>query len=880
MALSCVLPLSRCSNVSLVGGKAAGIARLLEAGIPVPDGCCLTTRAYEHSLKEIGFASHERWRRALTQRGKNRSLMLGDCRDMIRRADLTDHLKSIREELQRLGLQADQRWAVRSSASNEDMVRASGAGLYRTILGTQLDGLAGSIVDVWTSLWEEAVMDYMLKWGTADVPPAMAVVIQPLLDAKIAGVASSMHPTTGRDIHVTINAVRGLGGPLVGGSVTPDHYIVETTAGRPVRVVQRIPGQQREQLIAGSGGLAMERIPSAEQHQPSLSDEHLFEIAALAKRIEELFHSPVDVEWALEAERLWALQARPLTAVQASSDLANENCEWSRANFKETMPELPSPMGLSFLEHFMDVYILSHYRRLGCRIPSGLRSVRVYAGRPYLNVTLFHILVGQLGGDPSLNAEQMGGSPIQSPPAVRPLPWPVLMRAGWFMWREMRRVVRDGPRCFLEMKELAARYSRDHTRQLSLTEAGARLDELGRWLSPREMTFGIVAGAGQCLQAFSRLLPSWLGPDWRRLLNESLQGQGTVISAQQILDVAALVALAREDVAVSTALRRGWEPGGYRVSFEGSRFLSAFDRYLEDYGHRAVGESDIMTARLADQPELLLDVIKAHLEGTPMTPGELIERQRTVRERALAAIKARCGWRVDRWLMFRWWYRRLCRYFALREANRHHLMWYSLAARHLLLRVGELLVEQGVFGCSEDIFFLTLREREALEKGPWDTWTAITQARRAEREGWKGLDAPDHLRNWDDPERPSPPSLLDAGGALAGIPVSSGIASGPVRFVRTTMDWKRVHRGDIVVAEVIDPGMAPLFGIAGGLIAEMGGSLSHGAIIAREYGLPAITNVVHAMQLLSEDEYVTVDAVWGVVRRHKGASGRVAESLR
>jgi pyruvate,water dikinase len=207
-------------------------------------------------------------------------------------------------------------------------------------------------------------------------------------------------------------------------------------------------------------------------------------------------------------------------------------------------------------------------------------------------------------------------------------------------------------------------------------------------------------------------------------------------------------------------------------------------------------------------------------------------------------------------------------------------MWYSLAARRLLLRVGDLLVEQGVCSCREDIFFLTLREREGLETERWDTCAAIIQTRRAEREDWKCLDAPDYLRNWDEPERAPPPSLPDAGGVLRGIPVSSGIASGPVRFVRTTMDWKRVHRGDIVVAEVIDPGMAPLFGIAGGLIVEMGGTLSHGAIIAREYGLPAITNVIHAMQLLSEEEYVTVDAVWGVVQRHEAASGRVAESPR
>jgi rifampicin phosphotransferase len=740
-------------------------------------------------------------------------------------------------------------------------------------LGVQWEELARGIIEVWASLWEERVLVYTAKSGTGDLPPSMAVVIQPLLDPTTAGVAYSIDPVTGRDRYVTINVIGGLGQPLVDGTVTPDQYLVGTIDGQPRRVIRRIAGQQHERMVVVAGGIAMEPIPSAEQDRTLLGDRQLFEIAALTKRIEQLFQRPVDVEWAIDREGLWALQARPVTAVQASSDPTNEESEWSRANFKETMPELPSPMGLSFLEHFMDTYILSHYRRLGCRIPSGLRSVRIYAGRPYLNVTLFHMLVGQLGGDPALNAEHMGGDPIQSAPPVQQLGWSALVRAGWLMWREMRRVLRESSVVFAEMKVLAARYSRERVQPMSLTEVGAQLDELGRWLERREMTFAIAAGTGQCLQAFSRLLPGWLGPDWRRLLNESLQGQGTVISAQQILRIAELVELARKDVAVSNALKRGWEPGRARQNFEETRFVSAFDRYLEDYGHRAVGESDIMSPRLADQPEALLEVINTQLDGPSAMPEELIRRQRTVRDQALGAIRARCGWRFDRWLMFLWWYRRLCRFFSLREANRHHLMWYSLAARRLLLHLGELLIDRGVFTHKEDIFFLSLREREALEKVPTETWAALVQARRAEREYWKTLEVPDVIRAWDDPQTKSHESLPEADGLLRGIPVSSGTVSGPVRFVRGMTDWSRVRRGDIIVAPVIDPGMAPLFGIAGGLIVELGGTLSHGAIIAREYGLPTVANVVQAMARLSEGEQVSLDAAQGVVRRRAATSG-------
>ena len=872
MADPLVLSLSRCNDSSLAGGKASGIARLLAAGLPVPDGCCVTTRAYEQSLATLGFDPRERWRRALGLMDEDRRRELQSCQAAIRRSDLSGVLQGVRDELRRVAGARERQWALRSSASNEDSGQASAAGLYRTVLGVQWEELARGIIEVWASLWEERVLEHTAKSGTGDLPPSMAVVIQPLLDPTIAGVAYSIDPVTGRESHVTINAIRGLGQPLVDGTVTPDQYLVETIDGQPRRVIRRMHGQQHERLVAAPGGIVMEPVPWLERKQPPLSDQQLFEVSAVTKRIERIFQRPVDVEWAIDRERLWVLQARPVTAVQASSDLTNEESEWSRANFKETMPELPSPMGLSFLEHFMDAYILSHYRRLGCRIPPGLRSVRIYAGRPYLNVTLFHMLVGQLGGDPALNAEHMGGGPTQSAPPVQHLGWSAVLRAGWLMWREMRRVLRESPAVFAEMKALAVRYSRERVQPMSLTEVGARLDELGSWLERREMTFAIAAGTGQCLQAFSRLLPGWLGPDWRRLLNESLQGQGTVVSAQQILRIADLVELARKDVALSNALKRGWNPGRARQSFEGTPFLSAFDRYLEDYGHRAVGESDIMSPRLADQPEALLEVIKTQLDGPPAMPDELIRRQRTVRDHALGTIRARCGWRFDRWLVFLWWYRRLCRFFSLREANRHHLMWYSLAARRLLLHLGELLIDRGVFTHKEDIFFLSLREREALEKVSTETWSALIQARRAEREYWKTLQVPDVICGWDDPQTESHLSLPEADGLLRGIPVSSGLVSGPVRFVRETTDWSRVRRGDIMVAPVIDPGMAPLFGIAGGLIVELGGTLSHGAIIAREYGLPTVANVVRAMARLSEGEQVTLDAGQGLVKRHS-ASG-------
>lgn len=871
MADPLVLPLSDCRDPVLVGGKAVGLSRLLAAGLPVPDGCCVTTRAYDEALATIGFDARERWQSARRGLAGDRRTQLIACRERILRLEPSVVLEAVRGALNRVAGGQSGTWALRSSASNEDSVTLSAAGLYRTVLGARSEELARGIAEVWASMWDERVMEYMVKLGTGESPPSMGVVIQPLLHATIAGVAYSIHPVTGRSTHVAVDAIRGLGQPLVDGRVTPDQYIVEAMADQPLRIMRRIHGQQGQRLVASAGSVAIEPLAAFERTQPALSDQQAFEVAAMAKRIERSFQHPVDVEWAIDSERLWALQARPITTVRPSVDPTNDESEWSRANFKETMPEVPSPMGISFLEHFMEAYILSPYRRLGCRIPRGLHPVRIHQGRPYLNATLFHSLVGQLGGDPAMNMEQMGGRRIQSPPPVRPLKWPALLRAAWLMWREMRRAVREGPVVFAQMKALAGRYSPERVSGMSRTDVHASLNELGRWLESREMTFGIAAGTGQCLQAFSRLLPEWLGADWRRLLNESLQGQGTVISADQILRVVQMAELARTDAALSDALRRGTDASAARHA-AGPAFLSAFQRYLEDYGHRAVGESDIMSPRLADQPESLMEVIRIQLDGPPTIPEELIRRQRAVRDRALHAIRACCGWRVDRWLIFSWWYRRLCRFFALREANRHHLMWYALAARHLLLRLGQLLVDQGLFAQKEDIFFLTLNEREDLEKAPADKWKAVIQARRAEHDHWKTVEVPDTIFGWDSAGPEGEDSQQEACSELRGIPVSSGIVSGPVRFVRATTDWRRVRPGDIIVASVIDPGMAPLFGVAGGLVVEMGGTLSHGAIIAREYGLPTVANVVRAMSRLREDERVTLDAGRGLVTREAVAS--------
>lgn len=864
-----LLLLAACTQPSLVGGKALGLARLLAEGFPVPSGFCVTTEAYNQAIRAPGFSPSEQWQAALHSSGAERQRILSHSHTIIRNHSIVELTTQIVEQVRRQDLPSSGLWAVRSSATNEDGAHASFAGVYRTRLGIPLEEIGAAIKDLWVSIWDARVLNYHVTSGLSGAPPAMAIVIQPLLEAQAAGVAYSVHPLTGRATQVTVNAVAGLAAALVDGSATPDQYVVETAEnGEPIRISERIVAGQTQALRVTSQGLRDVPLPDDTAGCATLSDDRLFELARTAKQIEKSFGHPVDLEWLYDARGLWLLQARPISGLARPRQLTNDDCEWSRTNFKETMPELPSPLGLSFLELFMERHIVSPYRRLGCEIPEGVSSVRTFQGRPYINMTLFHSLVAQLRGDPSLLVEQMGGERVTRVPEAHPIGWFAFACAGVVMMAELRKAARYGPAWFAEMKAMAAEHRADRLRTVPGDHIASRLDAITQWLDEHELTFGIAGGVSQCLQALGGSLPRWLGEDWRALLNGALQGQAAVISAQQIVRLAELADMVRGDPrAASWFSAEGWAPTEFRSKLEGTDVLRAFDRYLEDYGHRGVGESDVMSPRFADRPELLLAILRTQvLAPITATPADILQRQTMIRERALAEIRARFGLRYHRWAIFSWWYRRLCRFFALREANRHHLMYYSAAARSLLLRLGEWLVERGQLSLREDIFYLTIEARADLLAGGLSDWQGMIRARRAERDRYATMSVPDTIRDWNEVVRGTDtPSVVVSDGVLHGIPISAGKVVGPVRFVRSMEDWSRVCRGDILVVSVIDPGMAPLFGVAAGLVAEMGGTLSHGAIIAREYGLPAVANVPGITAKLKEGDRISLDAERGTI---------------
>ncbi|MBI5855922.1 MAG: hypothetical protein HZB35_12000 [Nitrospirae bacterium] len=876
-----ILPLPDCSDPRLVGGKAAGLGALLRLGFQVPPGICVTTEAVRLAIRAIAFDAEAAWARLVTAGPTDRVQWLHEYQQQMDQLavppqvlyELDDALQTL--ELNWPGSRVNW-WAVRSSAIDEDGPRLSLAGTYRSRLGLLREEIASAICTVWASCW---TLSALTRACDARLP-TMAVLIQPLLAARAAGVAFSCHPVTGEPHVVVVNAVPGLAEPLVNGTVTPDSFLIDVPPAQPAPTVRQCAISEKSAArVVTEQGLVDHALSPSRRAAPSLDEADVLMLAQLVKQVAARLRTDVDVEWAQDETALWLLQARAIAPHSVRTGLSDATSTWSRANFKETMPDLPSPLGLAFLEEFMEHGILRHYHALGCQIPAGTSSFRIVAGRPYINVSLFQSFISQLRGDPRLVTEQMGGEGAPTPHGPAPLPWRKVARAGLLMEAKIRRAAWRAEGWFREMKDMA-RVPQDADPTLPSPAAVLQqLSAINQRLRERDLTFAIVGGVSQAFMVLGLLLERRLGLEWRAQLNASLQGSGTVISANQIHRLAVLAETARQEPpARAFILAAPWHPQGFRAALAGTTFLTKFDAYLHDYGHRGLAESDVASPRFADIPEYVLGVIRAQLLApSPHSAEDRAQVTAMKRRAALDDIRQRFGRRRHEWIFFRWWHRRLDRFLALREANRHHLMYFSAAARRLELRLADHFVATGRLNHRDDLFFLLPDEIRLLAEGTGLRSQEWVAQRRAEGDRFARETPPDVIRGLGeltqasadhDAQQPEPKSL---GVLLRGLPIGAGVGEGPVRLVLTPADAGTVQRGDVIVTPVIDPGLAPVFGLAAGLVAEMGGVLSHGAIIAREYGLPTVANVPGATHLLRDGDHVIVDGGRGEVRRDERA---------
>jgi phosphohistidine swiveling domain-containing protein len=843
---------------ALSGGKAAGLARLMRAGFDVPPGICLTTDLYRATLRGCGVLA-EIDALAATPNGNGHApaARLAEIRRVIERVALgPDAMELVHRGVTELRAHWPGMLAVRSSAVLEDHPCASHAGVHASFVGEyDVDAVVEHVRRCWASLWTDAAWAYRQHVGLSHDATAMAVVIQRFVAAGRAGVAFSIDPVTRDRAAIVIEAAWGPGQDIVSGGRTPDRYRI---------------------AIDHEGASAAVAAPPSEERVLAAAD--VLQLGRLVRRIEQTLGAPADVEWAFDGDRFWIVQARPVSPTVAGPP----KTVWTRANVKEVFPEVPSPLAVSYLSAALDGMFRRYHASHGHPLPDDTRFVGVFHGRPYLNLTLMQQMTLARGGDPAIVSRLFGGpaSPLDTASACA-APSDRGLRDAAGLAQELLATIfvtpRRAPGLFRTIRRQAAAY--DAVVLERLDDAALRR-HLARFadeaLGPERMSqmHEIVSAQSRAFMILDRLLAAWLPARADTLMTQLTTGLGTLPQARMTARLVALSETARTEPKVEAFLGSAGDEATmrrYDRVLAGTRFLAGFEDLLREFGHRARFESDVMSPRFREDPLPLLRIVQIYVRSDMLeSPDQQAIRRRSIQHAAKAEVRSALG--VTRWLVFSMVCSALQRLLGQRDENRHVTTLLVAHLRRIVLEIGRRAEQAALLGRRDDIFFVHWHELPRVLEGDRD-WREIVRDRREEHDRNRSVRAMDLLHDgaMEHPGRPWEP---DGDDALAGLGVSAGTVTGRVKVLHAAGDVPTP--GEIAVVSAIEPSLTPLFPVVRGVIAEMGGLLSHGAILAREYGLPAVVNLADATRRLHDRDHVELNGMTGCVRvlgRANGASG-------
>jgi rifampicin phosphotransferase len=863
--------------LATVGGKAANLGELTRAGLPVPPGFCVTTLAY----RQVAAGS------ALDRVTDRPELARQALLDAEMPAPVAD---AVRAKYAELGENVPV--AVRSSATAEDLPFASFAGQQDTYLNVVgADAVLDAVRRCWASLWTDRAVSYRATNEIDHRCVELAVVIQHMVDSQVAGVLFTANPVTGRRREAVVDACTGLGEAVVSGAVNPDHFVVDTATGE---ILERRLGDKKLAIHSLAGGGTEQVILDHGAHEACLSDEQLRALAALGDKVEEHYGSPQDTEWAVDADgRLWLTQARPITTLYPLADSPSRSTHgrsvYLCATVAQGLYRPITPMGLAGFR----LIGTGAARLFGVSVTDPLAGPPVFSDagqRLFIDITavvrsrlgrdivprMFDVMearsavvLRQLFDEPDLSVVRNSRLPalrriLKVALRVR-LPWrfieAVLRPAA-----ASRRVDRLGARLreYIALTGDPTPYQRlDHVRQVLSTA-----------IAPMLPSVLPVPGAGFVMLALANKL---LGEDAEPgQLEAVMRALPHNVTTEMDLELWALATRVRQEAAElfleqsPAELTRRYRAGELPPAVQ--REVAAF---LDRYGHRAVAEIDLGMPRWSDDPEHIFGVVTNYLrlEGTAATPDVQFTRGRTEAEQMVRTLvaKARRRGRVRGWLVG-YALRRVRELAGLRETPKFFLIVTLGEMRHQLGLVGVELAAAGRITEPDDVFFLTMAEaRQALDG---QDCTRVVSGRREsyERELRRRKVPRVLLSDGTEPEALSVADSQAVDGALVGTPASSGRITGSARVILDPVG-AHLEPGEILVAPSTDPGWTPLFLTAGGLVMEMGGANSHGAVVAREYGIPAVVGVPDATHLIATAEQITVDGAAGTVTKAVDPTG-------
>jgi pyruvate,water dikinase len=832
----------------------------------VPGGFHITTATYREVVAENGL--QPRIMAAVEQAGARSPAALETAAETIgrwfERASLppmiADGITQAYTALDPVGVNLAV--AVRSSATAEDLPELSFAGqqeTYLNIRGQQV--LMAAVKKCWASLWTARAIAYRLQHGIDQEAVALAVVVQVLVPAEAAGVMFTANPVNGQRDEVVINAAWGLGEAIVGGLVTPDTLTLEKASGR---MLSRETADKHIMTVRDESGTVEQPVPEARRRAPVLDDGQAAELARLAVQIERLYRMPMDIEWALAEGKFAILQARPITTLpQCKAPLPTEwplpgKGPFSRGSIVDFLPDPVSPLFATLgrdrynagEERLMEWFIGDKHARM-----TWLDIINGYA---YISVSL------------SLGA------------------WLRILLAIPRMLQTVRTVKSHW------RNEAVPRYTetvaRWKARQLLEVPAGDLLDgahevydaAINHLTTLQAGLLGGAGGAEALLKAvYGRLIRRSGDPDPGALVRG--YDSAPIYAEKALYDLAQWLSSQAElaDYArrcptqqLAAELSRPEAPAGVDAAVW-RELQTRWEAHLERYG-AMIYTLDFSQPLPLDEPVPLLETLKLYASGALASPYDRQQRLAEQREAALQSIMERVKG-LKRWLFAKvlsW-----AQTFApLREDSIAFIGYGYPQLRRMLKELGRRLVQAGAIERPEDVFWLTESEVEeavaALDRSePLVARLVAIRQRQAEWRAQKRLSPPPTLP----PTKRFFVGKMNMGGLqpgsndaqaadlLKGFAASPGRVTAPACVLRGPEDFGQMQPGHVLVAEITTPAWTPLFAMAAAVVTDVGGPLSHGSIVAREYGIPAVMGTGVATRRIRSGQTITVDGSAGTV---------------
>jgi len=885
------------AKLQATGGKASNLTILANAGFRVPKGFVVTTEAYAKFIQMNQMESLEKQYLKDINHEDTESLssVTSKMRELIEGAVLPEELvDAVKNAYTKLGSGPV---AIRSSATAEDMPDASFAGQYDTSLYIEgIDNVLQYIKQCFSSVWTERAVAYREENKIPHEQVRLAVVVQTMVEARSAGVLFTNNPLSNSESEMMIESNFGLGESVVGGYAVPDRYLVSkgTSKFREFSLISREIGTKDTIIERATDGIGVKKsTPGLEKSQEaSLDDDEVIRLASIGNSIEELFKSPQDIEWAIDHKgEVHVLQSRPITTDVRTASKEKDEIFWTRGYADDYWNDPVTPLFYSLLgdqiTHIVNVEAnaIMGYKNM----PKEL--LKLYKGHAYFNLDVLRTKVVNemppfIRSDDVMNYFPEGAGPYGKE-TMRKLPFALTTR----IMAEIRVMLLDSDGSMTKTNSVYETWTRDtfepackefDTKLAHLQENGNSLDflELADDLDKtmmrhfRMVRYGLPVHTLGMNLISNYLLKRWLGEKAAiKLYPILLSGleHKTSETNERIEELASVIRDNPEllKIIIETPSQDILSRLENNTSIS-AQFLAKLNKFLEDFGDRGFTR-EMYYPRWTESPEYVFDVLKSlvfeNVRDLKHAEAELT-RKRTKAEDLVEDVIRKQRFGPIKWVLFSTILGMAKTYIGFRENQRFNLDRWITRERKAYLEIGNLFVTNGYLQEPTHVFFLFRNEIRSIIRGKStideEGIKTLVEKRYEDFLKYENVTPPKFLhgeREYDDP-------LPDSVEGFKGMPASQGLITGRVRVLGTVEEVSEVQAGEILIVPRTDPGWTPVFSKIGGLITETGGILSHGAVVSREFGIPAVTNVRNACKIFKTGQKVTVDGNKGVVVLH------------